>query len=96
MDLQYDKDISTQADASTDEQSLVDSALGTGETTSSLERAAGPIMECYRRCVADNKTEQRYSKRVGILNLTNQLFRIYFAVRYLRGACIQYAMGICR
>ncbi|KAF1574102.1 UNVERIFIED_CONTAM: hypothetical protein FQV16_0000891, partial [Eudyptes robustus] len=47
------------------------------------EEAANPIMECYRVCVADGRNAFEISKKVAILNLTNQLFRIYYRINRL-------------
>ena len=48
--------------------------------TTYYERAAAPIMDCYRGCVSDSRTDV-CSKRLATLNLTNHLFRLYFKVR---------------
>lgn len=44
------------------------------------EEAANPIMESYRVCVSEGRNSTEVTKKVAILNLTNQLFRIYFRV----------------
>ncbi|CAD6188260.1 unnamed protein product [Caenorhabditis auriculariae] len=51
--------------------------------TSFYEQAANCLMECYRACVSDVRTEIHSSKKVAMLNLTNQLFRIYFKINKL-------------
>uniref|UniRef100_A0A915J3T7 PCI domain-containing protein 2 homolog n=1 Tax=Romanomermis culicivorax TaxID=13658 RepID=A0A915J3T7_ROMCU len=53
------------------------------EQSSYYEQAASCIMECYRSCVADIRATIENSKRLAILNLTNQLFRIYFRINKL-------------
>jgi len=53
------------------------------EGTSFYEEAASPIMESYRICVAESKNSPETSKKIAILNLTNQLFRIYFKINRL-------------
>ena len=46
-----------------------------GET---LEKAAAEIMKCFRTCAIDSKSSEDVTKRWGMLNLVNQLFKIYF------------------
>uniref|UniRef100_A0A915D7T3 PCI domain-containing protein 2 homolog n=1 Tax=Ditylenchus dipsaci TaxID=166011 RepID=A0A915D7T3_9BILA len=53
------------------------------EGTSYYEEAASPIMESYRICVAESRLVPTTTKKIGILNLTNQLFRIYFRINRL-------------
>jgi len=53
------------------------------EQSSYSEQAANSIMECYRSCVADIRAEMDRSKKMAILYLTNQLFRIYFRINKL-------------
>ncbi|KAK0403649.1 hypothetical protein QR680_017050 [Steinernema hermaphroditum] len=48
-----------------------------------FEQCSNYIMECYRTCVAESRNTTRTSKKVAILNMTNQLFRIYFRVNKL-------------
>lgn len=40
-------------------------------------------MESYRICVAEGRLMAETTKKIGILNLTNQLFRIYFRINRL-------------
>ncbi|KAI6191824.1 CSN12-like protein [Aphelenchoides bicaudatus] len=47
------------------------------------EEAANSIMEDYRICVAEGRNAVDITKKVAILNLTNQLFRIYFRLNRL-------------
>ncbi|VDO22908.1 unnamed protein product [Brugia timori] len=56
------------------------SRLRDPEKSSCYEQSATYIMECYRTCVADVRAEIHTSKKMAMLNLTNQLFRIYFRV----------------
>uniref|UniRef100_A0A183CH82 Peptidase_M14 domain-containing protein n=1 Tax=Globodera pallida TaxID=36090 RepID=A0A183CH82_GLOPA len=51
------------------------------QTATFYEESASPIMESYRICVAERSDAT--TKKVAILNLTNQLFRIYFAINRL-------------
>lgn len=48
-----------------------------------LEKGADLLMGFFRICVGDNRAQQDDTKRWGILNLTNQLFKIYFKVNKL-------------
>ncbi|XP_035205836.1 PCI domain-containing protein 2-like isoform X2 [Stegodyphus dumicola] len=48
-----------------------------------LEKGADLLMGFFRICVGDNRSLQEDTKRWGILNLTNQLFKIYFKVNKL-------------
>ena len=36
---------------------------------------------CYRGCAADARAAEDTSKKWGMLNLVNQLFKIYFKVK---------------
>lgn len=51
-----------------------------GET---LEKAAEHIMSCFRTCALDSKSTEDVTKRWGMLNIVNQLFKIYFKVNKL-------------
>uniref|UniRef100_A0A914EKZ6 PCI domain-containing protein 2 homolog n=1 Tax=Acrobeloides nanus TaxID=290746 RepID=A0A914EKZ6_9BILA len=53
------------------------------EAPSFYEEAANPIMESYRICVAESRVNPDTTKKIGILNLTNHLFRIYFKINRL-------------
>uniref|UniRef100_A0A0N5ANJ2 PCI domain-containing protein 2 homolog n=1 Tax=Syphacia muris TaxID=451379 RepID=A0A0N5ANJ2_9BILA len=53
------------------------------EKSSYYEQSATFIMECYRTCVTDVRASMETSKKVAMLNLTNQLFRIYFRINKL-------------
>ncbi|VDN07261.1 unnamed protein product [Thelazia callipaeda] len=59
------------------------SRLRDPEKSSYYEQSATYIMECYRTCVADVRAEIYSSKKIAMLNLTNQLFRIYFRINKL-------------
>ncbi|GMR63287.1 hypothetical protein PMAYCL1PPCAC_33482, partial [Pristionchus mayeri] len=50
--------------------------------TSFYEQCASFIMESYRACITDAR-DARISKKIAILNMTNQLFRIYFKINKL-------------
>lgn len=45
-----------------------------------LEKAADSLMACFRVCVADKRSSKKTkdSKRLGMMTLVNQLFKIYF------------------
>lgn len=45
-----------------------------------LEKAAEPLMGMFRVCANDVRTPIERSKRVAMMNLVNQLFKIYFKV----------------
>ena len=40
-------------------------------------------MSCFRTCALDSKSNEDVSKRWGMLNIVNQLFKIYFRVNKL-------------
>ncbi|XP_054162434.1 PCI domain-containing protein 2-like [Oppia nitens] len=48
-----------------------------------LEEAASQIMSCFRVCANDNRATQEVTKRKGMINLINQLFKIYFKINKL-------------
>jgi hypothetical protein len=48
-----------------------------------LEEAAAQLMSCFRICANDNRAAQEVSKRKGMINLINQLFKIYFKINKL-------------
>lgn len=48
-----------------------------------LEKAAECLMGCFRVCAADNRTAEEDSKRIGMLTLVNQLFKVYFKINKL-------------
>ena len=43
-----------------------------------LERTADSLMNCFRICCADTRSDVKHTKRWGMLHLVNQLFKIYF------------------
>ncbi|WKX93213.1 hypothetical protein Q1695_010899 [Nippostrongylus brasiliensis] len=49
-------------------------------TSSYYEQSANYIMEAYRTCTSDVRADPSAMKKIAILNMTNQLFRIYFKV----------------
>lgn len=53
---------------------------GDSNANSFFESAAKAITECYRTCVSDVHAEEGTTKKVAMLNMTNQLFQIYFQV----------------
>src|SRR5689334_21718350 len=48
-----------------------------------LEEAAAQLMACFRICANDNRAAAEVSKRKGMINLINQLFKIYFKINKL-------------
>ncbi|XP_022245399.1 PCI domain-containing protein 2-like [Limulus polyphemus] len=59
------------------------SKRGKGKPGETLEKAAELLMGCFRVCASDNRSSQEDSKRWGMLNLVNQLFKIYFKINKL-------------
>lgn len=47
------------------------------------EKAAEVLMGCFRVCASDSRAAQEDSKKWGMLNLVNQLFKIYFKINKL-------------
>merc|ERR1712098_718636 len=56
---------------------------GKGKPGETLEKASEGIMACFRVCAADARAGEDVTKRWGMLNLVNQLFKIYFRVNKL-------------
>jgi hypothetical protein len=54
-----------------------------GKPGETLEKAAEHMMSCFRTCALDSKSAIEVTKRWGILNIVNQLFKIYFQVNKL-------------
>lgn len=48
-----------------------------------LEKAAECLMGCFRVCAADNRSSEEDTKRIGMLALVNQLFKVYFRINKL-------------
>ncbi|KAH8301160.1 hypothetical protein KR018_004007 [Drosophila ironensis] len=48
-----------------------------------LEKAADCMMACFRVCAADGRAADEDTKRVGMMNLINQLFKVYFRINKL-------------
>lgn len=48
-----------------------------------LEKAAESLMSCFRECATDNRSSDEDTKRHGMLNLVNQLFKVYFRINKL-------------
>ncbi|XP_041970236.1 PCI domain-containing protein 2 homolog [Aricia agestis] len=48
-----------------------------------LEKAAESLLACFRVCAADNRTSDDDTKRLGMLNLVNQLLKVYFRINKL-------------
>jgi len=56
---------------------------GKGKPGETLEKASEGIMSCFRVCAADARASEDVTKRWGMLNLVNQLFKIYFKLNKL-------------
>ena len=54
-----------------------------GKPGATLEKAAEHLMCCFRTCAIDRKSTEDVTKRWGMLNMVNQLFKIYFQVNKL-------------
>jgi len=54
-----------------------------GKPGATLEKAAEHLMSCFRTCAIDSKSSEDVTKRWGMLNMVNQLFKIYFQVNKL-------------
>ncbi|CAJ0585701.1 unnamed protein product, partial [Mesorhabditis spiculigera] len=75
-DLLY---VAKLADDQTGDQDDDDQA----EKTTFYEDSAKYLMESYRTSVTDARKEPQATKKISMLNLTNQLFRIYFKINKL-------------
>lgn len=56
---------------------------GKGKAGERLEKAAELLMGCFRVCASDNRASVEDTKKWGMLNLVNQLFKIYFKINKL-------------
>ncbi|XP_022288159.2 myosin-VIIa-like [Crassostrea virginica] len=56
---------------------------GKGKVGERLEKAAELLMGCFRVCASDNRASVEDTKKWGMLNLVNQLFKIYFKINKL-------------
>ncbi|XP_059163667.1 PCI domain-containing protein 2-like isoform X2 [Physella acuta] len=54
-----------------------------GKVGEKLEKAAELLMNLFRVCASDNRAAIEDSKKWGMLNLVNQLFKIYFKINKL-------------
>ncbi|KAF5306500.1 hypothetical protein FQR65_LT07328 [Abscondita terminalis] len=48
-----------------------------------MEKAAECLLGCFRICAADNRSSEEDTKRIGMLTLVNQLFKVYFRINKL-------------
>ncbi|KAH9417741.1 PCI domain-containing protein 2 [Dermatophagoides pteronyssinus] len=48
-----------------------------------IEEAASQLMSLFRACANDSRTSIEVSKRKGMMNIINQLFKIYFKINKL-------------
>ncbi|KAI8743698.1 PCI domain-containing protein 2 [Biomphalaria glabrata] len=58
-------------------------AKNKGKAGEKLEKAAELLMSLFRVCASDNRAAIEDSKKWGMLNLVNQLFKIYFKINKL-------------
>lgn len=56
---------------------------GLGRPREALEKAAEALMTCFRICTADNRSSEYDTKKWGMMNLVNQLFKVYFRINKL-------------
>lgn len=56
---------------------------GVGRPRETLEKAAEVLMTCFRICTADNRSSEFDTKKWGMMNLVNQLFKVYFRINKL-------------
>ncbi|XP_021356339.1 PCI domain-containing protein 2-like [Mizuhopecten yessoensis] len=59
------------------------SKKGKGKPGERLEKSAELLMSCFRVCASDNRASVEDTKKWGMLNLVNQLFKIYFKINKL-------------
>ncbi|KAL0832953.1 hypothetical protein ABMA28_001088 [Loxostege sticticalis] len=45
-----------------------------------LEKAADSLLAGFRVCVGDTRTNEPYSKKIGMLTIVNQLLKVYFYI----------------
>lgn len=45
-----------------------------------LEKAAESLMSCFRVCAADSRASEEDTKRHGMMNLVNQMLKVYFKI----------------
>lgn len=48
-----------------------------------MEKAAESLLACFRVCAADNRSSDADTKKLGMLNLVNQLLKVYFRINKL-------------
>lgn len=48
-----------------------------------MEKAAESLLACFRVCASDNRSSEEDTKRLGMLNLVNQLLKVYFRINKL-------------
>lgn len=48
-----------------------------------LEKAAESLLACFRVCAADNRSSDNDTKKIGMLNIVNQLLKVYFRINKL-------------
>ncbi|KAK2156617.1 hypothetical protein NP493_1954g00026 [Ridgeia piscesae] len=53
---------------------------GQGKMGDTMEKAAEVLMSCFRVCASDSRASVEFSKKWGMLNLVNHLFKIYFKI----------------
>ena len=61
------------------------SVLGSGEKPDEvLEKAAESLMGSFRICASDTRASEEDTKRIGMLNIANQLFKVYFRINKIQ------------
>lgn len=48
-----------------------------------MEKAAESLLACFRVCASDNRSSEEDTKKIGMLNLVNQLLKVYFRINKL-------------
>lgn len=59
-------------------------AVGSRDPHEKLEKAAEYLMNCFRVCVSDTRAAAEVSKKLGMLGIVNQLFKVYFRTNKLQ------------
>uniref|UniRef100_A0AAG5D9M4 PCI domain-containing protein 2 homolog n=1 Tax=Anopheles atroparvus TaxID=41427 RepID=A0AAG5D9M4_ANOAO len=57
--------------------------MNSSKTGEILEKAAESLMACFRVCAGDTRSSDVETKRLGMLNLVNQLLKVYFRINKL-------------
>lgn len=57
--------------------------IGVSKPGEILEKAAESLMICFRVCAADSRSSDEDTKRHGMMNLVNQMLKVYFKINKL-------------